>query len=95
MMVACYPDICSSYIEKQEVWNSTICSRKFDIHEKQGNIKDWRLCQMTADRVEDVWTTVTIWATILETKLRFLHKEHLDLQDEIISDIKVSFMTFH
>ena len=48
-----------------------------------------------ADRVEDVWTTVTIWATILETKLRFLHKKHLDLQDEIISDIKVSFMTFH
>lgn len=42
----------------------------------------------TADKAEDVFQ-------ILETKLRFLHKEHLDLQDEIISDIKVSFMTFH
>lgn len=40
-----------------------------------------------ADRVEDVWTTVTIWqATNPETKLRSLHKERLDLQDEIIKD---------
>lgn len=48
-----------------------------------------------ADKAEDVWTTVTIWATNPGNKIRFLHKEHLDLQDEIINDIKVSFVTFH